>query len=107
MGIDHPGVLTGCVFAQETYCPRIYRILLLKNYLYLSIFPLFQLQRIVSMEHLHACGSLEQRPTLFNEYLDLNWDDKKFKHNFTYEVREGSYDRYLYLLTHHFYGSCF
>ncbi|XP_053848337.1 uncharacterized protein LOC128815553 [Vidua macroura] len=44
-----------------------------------------QLQRILSMEHLHACGSLEQRPTLFNEYLDLNWDDKKFKHNFTYE----------------------
>ncbi|KAF2981704.1 hypothetical protein EK904_015086 [Melospiza melodia maxima] len=44
-----------------------------------------QLQRILSMEHLHACGSLEQRPTLFSEYLDLNWDDKKFKHNFTYE----------------------
>ncbi|XP_059718042.1 uncharacterized protein LOC132335482 [Haemorhous mexicanus] len=44
-----------------------------------------QLQRILSMEHLHACGSLEQRPTLFNEYLDLKWDDKKFKHNFTYE----------------------
>ncbi|XP_066417236.1 uncharacterized protein [Molothrus aeneus] len=44
-----------------------------------------QLQRILSMDHLHACGSLEQRPTLFNEYLDLNWDDKKFKHNFTYE----------------------
>ncbi|XP_041257507.1 uncharacterized protein LOC121334429 [Onychostruthus taczanowskii] len=44
-----------------------------------------QLKRILSMEHLHACGSLEQRPTLFNEYLDLNWDDKKFKHNFTYE----------------------
>lgn len=55
-----------------------------------QFFPLFQLQRILSMEHLHACGSLEQRPTLFNEYLDLNWDDKKFKHNFTYEVREGS-----------------
>ncbi|XP_066186507.1 uncharacterized protein [Sylvia atricapilla] len=44
-----------------------------------------QLQRILSMEHLHACGALEQRPTLFNEHLDLNWDDKKFKHNFTYE----------------------
>ncbi|XP_064318160.1 uncharacterized protein LOC135315238 [Phalacrocorax carbo] len=44
-----------------------------------------QLQRVLSMEHLHACGSLEQRPTFFNEYLDLNWDDKKFKHNFTYE----------------------
>lgn len=42
------------------------------------------------MEQLHACGSLEQRPTFLNEYLDLNWDDKKFKHNFTYEVREGS-----------------
>ncbi|XP_030814120.1 uncharacterized protein LOC115909152 isoform X2 [Camarhynchus parvulus] len=44
-----------------------------------------QFQRILSMEHLHACGSLEQRPTLFNEYLDLKWDDKKFKHSFTYE----------------------
>ncbi|XP_057891811.1 uncharacterized protein LOC131090453 [Melospiza georgiana] len=44
-----------------------------------------QLQRILSMEHLRACGFLEQRPTLFSEYLDLNWDDKKFKHNFTYE----------------------
>lgn len=42
------------------------------------------------MEHLHACGSLEQRSGLFNEYLDLNWDDKKFKHNLTYEVGEGS-----------------
>ncbi|XP_010576827.1 PREDICTED: uncharacterized protein LOC104838661 [Haliaeetus leucocephalus] len=44
-----------------------------------------QLQRVLSMEHLHACGSLEQRSALFNEYLDLNWDDKKFKHNLTYE----------------------
>lgn len=42
------------------------------------------------MEHLHACGSLEQKSALFNEYLDLSWDDKKFKHNFTFEVREGS-----------------
>uniref|UniRef100_A0A8B9NB14 Vitellinogen open beta-sheet domain-containing protein n=1 Tax=Accipiter nisus TaxID=211598 RepID=A0A8B9NB14_9AVES len=49
-----------------------------------------QLQRVLSMEHLHACGSLEQRSALFNEYLDLNWDDKKFKHNLTYEVGEGS-----------------
>ncbi|XP_014750232.1 PREDICTED: uncharacterized protein LOC106864956 [Sturnus vulgaris] len=47
-----------------------------------------QLQRILSMEHLHACGSVEQRPTLFNEYLDLNWDDKTFKHNFTYERKQ-------------------
>ncbi|XP_014791696.1 PREDICTED: uncharacterized protein LOC106884686 [Calidris pugnax] len=44
-----------------------------------------QLQRVFSMEHLHACGSVEQRSALFNEYLDLNWDDKKFKHNLTYE----------------------
>ncbi|XP_032560203.1 uncharacterized protein LOC116795019 [Chiroxiphia lanceolata] len=50
-----------------------------------------QLQRILSMEHLHACGSLEQRSTLFNEYLDLNWDDKKIKHNFTYERNQFLY----------------
>ncbi|KAF4791976.1 hypothetical protein TURU_125831 [Turdus rufiventris] len=50
-----------------------------------------QLQRILSMEHLHACGSLEQRPALFNEYLDLNWDDKTFKHNFTYERNQFLY----------------
>lgn len=42
------------------------------------------------MEHVQACGSVEQRSALFNEYLDLNWDDKKFKHNLTYEVREGT-----------------
>ncbi|KAJ7409931.1 hypothetical protein BTVI_55017 [Pitangus sulphuratus] len=50
-----------------------------------------QLQRILSMEHLHACGSLEQRSTLFNEYLDLNWDDKKIKHNLTYERNQFLY----------------
>ncbi|KAJ7411082.1 hypothetical protein WISP_104499 [Willisornis vidua] len=50
-----------------------------------------QLQRILSMEHLHACGSLEQRPALFNEYLDLNWDDKKIKHNLTYERNQFLY----------------
>ncbi|KAK2543908.1 hypothetical protein Q9966_002757 [Columba livia] len=44
-----------------------------------------QLQRVLSVEHVHACGSLEQRSALFNEYLDLKWDDKKFKHNLTYE----------------------
>nr|XP_021151421.1 uncharacterized protein LOC102084597 [Columba livia] len=44
-----------------------------------------QLQRLLSVEHVHACGSLEQRSALFNEYLDLKWDDKKFKHNLTYE----------------------
>ncbi|XP_027741644.1 uncharacterized protein LOC114058465 [Empidonax traillii] len=50
-----------------------------------------QLQRILSMEHLHACGSLELRSTLFNEYLDLNWDDKKIKHNLTYERNQFLY----------------
>ncbi|XP_051632927.1 uncharacterized protein LOC127466297 [Manacus candei] len=50
-----------------------------------------QLQRILSMEHLHACGSLEQKSTLFNEYLDLNWDDKKIKHNLTYERNQFLY----------------
>ncbi|XP_077043164.1 uncharacterized protein LOC143695376 [Agelaius phoeniceus] len=55
-----------------------------------------QLQRILSMDHLHACGSLEQRPTLFNEYLDLNWDDKKFKHNFTYALGSLQRNQLLY-----------
>ncbi|KAM6244422.1 uncharacterized protein M6G45_010876 isoform 1-T1 [Spheniscus humboldti] len=50
-----------------------------------------QLQRVLSMEHLHACGSLEQRSAFFNEYLDLNWDDKKFKHNLTYERNQFLY----------------
>ncbi|XP_040976270.1 uncharacterized protein LOC115335953 isoform X5 [Aquila chrysaetos chrysaetos] len=50
-----------------------------------------QLQRVLSMEHMHACGSLEQRSALFNEYLDLNWDDKKFKHNLTYERNQFLY----------------
>ncbi|KAM6249811.1 uncharacterized protein LJ264_009619 [Porphyrio hochstetteri] len=50
-----------------------------------------QLQRVLSMEHLHACGSLERRSTSFNEYLDLNWDDKKFKHNLTYERNQFLY----------------
>ncbi|XP_039239514.1 uncharacterized protein LOC113982708 [Pipra filicauda] len=50
-----------------------------------------QLQRILSMEHLHACGSLEQKSILFNEYLDLNWDDKKIKHNLTYERNQFLY----------------
>nr|XP_013795696.1 PREDICTED: uncharacterized protein LOC106482633 [Apteryx mantelli mantelli] len=50
-----------------------------------------QLQRVLSMGHFNACGSLEQTAVLFNEYLDLNWDDKKFKHNLTYER-----NRFLY-----------
>ncbi|XP_064529642.1 uncharacterized protein LOC135423377 [Pseudopipra pipra] len=50
-----------------------------------------QLQRILSMGHLHACGSLQQKSTLFNEYLDLNWDDKKIKHNLTYERNQFLY----------------
>ncbi|XP_075623870.1 uncharacterized protein LOC142604009 isoform X2 [Balearica regulorum gibbericeps] len=50
-----------------------------------------QLQRVLSLEHLHACGSLERRSASFNEYLDLNWDDKKFKHNLTYERNQFLY----------------
>ncbi|KAM6378848.1 uncharacterized protein J5M81_010458 [Pluvialis apricaria] len=50
-----------------------------------------QFQRVLSMEHVHACGSVEQRSALFNEYLDLNWDDKKFKHNLTYERNQFLY----------------
>ncbi|XP_050569866.1 uncharacterized protein LOC118249263 [Cygnus atratus] len=50
-----------------------------------------QLQGVLSIEHLHACGSLEQTSASFKEYLDLNWDDKKFKHNLTYER-----NRFLY-----------
>ncbi|XP_075370784.1 uncharacterized protein LOC142415850 [Mycteria americana] len=49
------------------------------------------LQRVLSMEHLHACGSLEQRSAFFNGFLDLNWDDKKFKHNLTYERNQFLY----------------
>nr|XP_047909692.1 uncharacterized protein LOC106041217 isoform X1 [Anser cygnoides] len=50
-----------------------------------------QLQGVLIIEHLHACGFLEQTSTSFKEYLDLNWDDKKFKHNLTYER-----NRFLY-----------
>ncbi|XP_053936194.1 uncharacterized protein LOC128853691 isoform X2 [Cuculus canorus] len=50
-----------------------------------------QLQGVLSMEHLHACGSLQQRSAFFNEYLDLNWDDKKFKQNLTYERNQFLY----------------
>nr|XP_009681790.1 PREDICTED: uncharacterized protein LOC104149710 [Struthio camelus australis] len=50
-----------------------------------------QLQRVLRMGHFNACGSLEQTALLFNEYLDLNWDDKKFKHSLTYER-----NRFLY-----------
>ncbi|KAM9555572.1 uncharacterized protein ACIB01_007669 [Guaruba guarouba] len=50
-----------------------------------------QLQRLLGAEHLHACGSLEQRSALFTEYLDLSWDNRKFKHNLTFER-----NRFLY-----------
>ncbi|XP_062444584.1 uncharacterized protein LOC134147453 [Rhea pennata] len=50
-----------------------------------------QLQRVLSMGYFNACASLEQTAVLFNEYLDLNWDDKKFKHNLTYKR-----NRFLY-----------
>ncbi|XP_057263855.1 uncharacterized protein LOC130598454 [Pezoporus wallicus] len=50
-----------------------------------------QLQRLLHMEHLHACGSLEQRSALFNEHLDLSWDNKKFKHNLTFERNQFLY----------------
>ncbi|XP_050762156.1 uncharacterized protein LOC127022570 [Gymnogyps californianus] len=68
-----------------------------------------QLQRVLSMEHLHACGSLEQRSALFNEYLDLNWDDKKFKHNLTYERNQFLYpDKFQFeaVLENIFLTSC-
>ncbi|XP_054017227.1 uncharacterized protein LOC128897188 [Dryobates pubescens] len=72
-------------------------------------FPLFQLQRVLGMEQLHACGSLEQRSALFNEYLDLNWDNKKFKHNLTYEINRFLYPVKLQLeaiLENIFFSSC-
>ncbi|XP_065541888.1 uncharacterized protein LOC136017503 [Lathamus discolor] len=50
-----------------------------------------QLQRLLHMEHLHVCGSLERRSALFNEYLDLSWDNKKFKHNLTFERNQFLY----------------
>ncbi|XP_033921269.1 uncharacterized protein [Melopsittacus undulatus] len=50
-----------------------------------------QLQRLLHIKHLHACGSLERRPALFNEYLDLSWDNKRFKHNLTFERNQFLY----------------
>ncbi|XP_019350266.2 uncharacterized protein LOC102557779 isoform X1 [Alligator mississippiensis] len=44
-----------------------------------------QLQKVLQIGHLQACGSIEQAAVLFNEYLDLNWDGKKVEQNLTYE----------------------
>ncbi|XP_061847955.1 uncharacterized protein LOC133625092 [Colius striatus] len=56
-----------------------------------------QLQRVLGVAHLHACGSLEKRSALFKEYLDLNWDGKQFKQNLTYERNQFLYPDKLQL----------
>ncbi|XP_061456403.1 uncharacterized protein LOC133372116 [Rhineura floridana] len=44
-----------------------------------------QVQNILSVVNLQACGSLEQTAALFNQHLDLKWDGKRFMQNLTYE----------------------
>ncbi|XP_053132427.1 uncharacterized protein LOC128336575 [Hemicordylus capensis] len=44
-----------------------------------------QLQSILTVGSLQACGTIEQTPVLFNQHLDMKWDGKKVKQNLTYE----------------------
>ncbi|XP_043379497.1 uncharacterized protein LOC102932729 isoform X4 [Chelonia mydas] len=44
-----------------------------------------QLQKVLTVGNLQACGSIKQATILFTEYLDLNWDGKKITQNLTYE----------------------
>ncbi|XP_074867207.1 uncharacterized protein LOC142021855 [Carettochelys insculpta] len=44
-----------------------------------------QLQKVLTVGSLQACGAIKQATVLFNEYLDLNWDGKKIRQNLTYE----------------------
>nr|XP_032635524.1 uncharacterized protein LOC116824393 isoform X2 [Chelonoidis abingdonii] len=44
-----------------------------------------QLQKVLTVGSLQACGSIKQTTVLFTEYLDLNWDGKKISQNLTYE----------------------
>ncbi|XP_034640166.1 uncharacterized protein LOC117884128 [Trachemys scripta elegans] len=44
-----------------------------------------QLQKVLTVGSLQACGSIKQATILFTEYLDLDWDGKKISQNLTYE----------------------
>ncbi|XP_053899120.1 uncharacterized protein LOC128844959 [Malaclemys terrapin pileata] len=44
-----------------------------------------QLQKVLTVGSLQACGSIKQATVLFTEYLDLDWDGKKISQNLTYE----------------------
>ncbi|XP_062999023.1 uncharacterized protein LOC134409950 isoform X2 [Elgaria multicarinata webbii] len=49
-----------------------------------------QLQNILTVANVQACGSLEQTAALFNQRLDLKWDGKKVTQNLTYEKSKPS-----------------
>ncbi|XP_033023614.1 uncharacterized protein LOC117057008 [Lacerta agilis] len=44
-----------------------------------------QLQNVLSLASLQACGSLEQTAALLSQHFDLKWDGKKIVQNLTYE----------------------
>ncbi|XP_042717557.2 uncharacterized protein LOC101945417 [Chrysemys picta bellii] len=44
-----------------------------------------QLQKVLTVGSLQACGSIKRATVLFTEYLDLDWDGKKISQNLTYE----------------------
>ncbi|CAI5792171.1 Hypothetical predicted protein [Podarcis lilfordi] len=44
-----------------------------------------QLQNVLSLASLQACGSLEQTAALLSQHLDLKWDGRKIVQNLTYE----------------------
>ncbi|XP_038275879.1 uncharacterized protein LOC119862732 isoform X4 [Dermochelys coriacea] len=50
-----------------------------------------QLQKVLTVGNLQACGSIKQATILFTEYLDLNWDGKKITQNLTYKRNRPSY----------------
>ncbi|KAM7152521.1 uncharacterized protein RBU57_012670 [Macrochelys suwanniensis] len=50
-----------------------------------------QLQKVLTVGSLQACGSIKQATVLFTEYLDLNWDGKKIRQNLTYERNRSLY----------------
>nr|XP_033819216.1 uncharacterized protein LOC117369188 isoform X2 [Geotrypetes seraphini] len=46
-----------------------------------------QLQRMLSLGNLQACGSVEQSTNSLNGYLDLSWDNRKVKQRLLYEKK--------------------
>ncbi|XP_075755429.1 uncharacterized protein LOC102446612 isoform X2 [Pelodiscus sinensis] len=44
-----------------------------------------QLQKVLTVGSLQACGAIKQTTIFLNEYLDLNWDGKNIRQNLTYE----------------------